>query len=138
LVDGETLVRTRGQLLLFLQQAAAAGDGFTGAFGIGMVTDEAFTAGVASMPGPLNSDEWDGWLFHSYFALFASSIISDTVSSADDFPNVQSAAFRLEVDSKAMRKTKSFNVMFAAVEVQEVGTADIRWAFNSRQLFKLP
>jgi len=137
-VDGETLIRTRGQLLLFLRSATASNNGFTGAFGIGMVTDQAFTAGIASMPGPLNDDEWDGWLYHNYFAVFASSVIAAEVSNADDFANTQSAVLRMEIDSKAMRKTKSKQVMFAALEVEETGVADMSWFFNSRQLFKLP
>ena len=113
-------------------------DGYIGAFGIGMVTDQAFTAGIASIPGPLNDDEWDGWLYHSYFALHASAAIGDVVSAADDFPNVQAAALRLEIDSKAMRKTKRGMVMVAAVEVEETGDAVLQWFFNCRQLFKLP
>ncbi len=137
-VDGETLIRTRGQMLLMLQTAAAVANGFVGAVGIGMVTDQAFTAGIASMPGPLNDDEWDGWLWHDYFAVVASSIIDTSAADADDIINSRSGCLRIPIDSKAMRKTKDNMVMFAAIEVSEVGTAVMDWYLNTRQLFKLP
>ena len=35
-----------------------------------------------------------------------------------------------------MRKIAEDEVFFAIVEVIEIGTANMRWAFNSRMLFK--
>jgi len=65
--DGTTTVRTRGELVMYLESASAAGDGFTGAFGIAKATMAAVTAGVASVPTPMTEVEWDGWLYHRFF-----------------------------------------------------------------------
>ena len=48
-----TLLRTRGIVHLSLTSATSAGDGFFGAIGICVVSDQAFTAGVGSMPTPI-------------------------------------------------------------------------------------
>jgi len=137
-VDGNTLVRTRGELLLTLLAAAAAGDGFIGAFGIGVVTAQAFGIGITALPTPIDEEDWDGWLYHRYFSVVSSSIISDTVSSADDFANAVSAVLRVEIDSKAMRKVPENMTVAAVLQVTEVGTATMTWNFNSRMLIKLP
>ena len=138
LEDGLTLVRTRGQLILVLTSASAAGAGFVGAFGIGIVTAQAFAAGVASIPGPINDEDWDGWLFHHYFAVVSSSVIADTVSSSDDFGNSQSAVLRIDVDSRAMRKLEENQVIVGVLEADEIATSVMGWYLNSRSLVKLP
>ena len=58
-LDGITIARQRGSLLLALTDATAAVNGFTGAFGIGMVSTAAFTAGAASVPTPITEQEWE-------------------------------------------------------------------------------
>ena len=135
--DGLTLVRTRGQLTVSLNAAAAVGEGFSGAFGIGIVTDQAFAAGVASMPAPITDIDWNGWLYHHFFDLFSNTAISGGAAVDEDFGNVIAGVQRIEVDSKAMRKIGLNEVIFAVLQVVEQGTATMRAAFNSRILIKL-
>ena len=132
-----TLVRTRGELLLYLTSASAQGGGFFGAFGIAKVSNPAFTAGIASVPTPVTEEDWDGWLYHRFFAVQSGGIIDGSVSADQDYVTSVSGVLRLEVDSKAMRKLDANDVIFGALEVTEVGTASMNWAFNSRILFKL-
>ena len=138
--DGLTLVRTRGEFVAHLQLAAADGDGFHGAFGIAVATSAAVTAGVASVPTPLTEENWDGWLYHRYFGLFSGGpIAAATATQQKEQVNATSAALRFEVDSKAMRKLEVDMAIYAAIEVVELGAASqMRFAFNSRTLIKLP
>ncbi len=52
-IEGSTMIRIRGLLNYFLLAGAAAGDGFQGAFGIGIATTAAVAAGIASVPTPI-------------------------------------------------------------------------------------
>ncbi len=49
LQDGLTLLRLRGMLTFILNSVSAAPSGFTGAFGIGIVKNPAFTIGVTAV-----------------------------------------------------------------------------------------
>ena len=139
ITDGLTLVRTRGDLNLFLTSATTAGDGFHGAFGIAVASAAAVLAGIASVPTPITEEEWDGWLYHRYFSLFAGgTIAAATAAQQQDQVNSSSAALHIEVDSRAMRKVETDMTIYAAIEVVELGAAGMDWAFNSRSLFKLP
>ncbi len=60
-----TLARVHGQLLVYLATATSINDGFTGAIGFGKVQDEAFQAGVGSVPDPITEVDWDGWFYPS-------------------------------------------------------------------------
>lgn len=138
-LDGLTVVRLRGSMLVYLSSATTAFDGYTGAFGIGKVTSPAFTAGIASVPTPLTEEDWDGWVYHRYFNVRASGpIVAAAVSLQTDGVDPTVAAFRWDIDSKAMRKFDITETMFAAIEVTITGTAVLRWSFNSRMLVKLP
>jgi len=111
-----TVMRTRGLFDIFLQTIPAAdGDGFAGAVGIGKTTLKAFTAGIASMPVPLGDMEWDGWMWHSFFSVH----MGETAGVSGGVEMSQ----RIEVDSKAMRKFDDQEVLYAAVEVVETGSA---------------
>ena len=136
--EGLTIVRTRGELLMFLSSASAGLDGFTGAFGLAVVTSEAVAAGIASVPTPVEQADWNGWLYHRFFSITAVDALDSGVSDDKDAINAVSAALRIEVDSKAMRKFKVEDRLYAAIEVVEVGTADLRIFFDSRMLVKLP
>ena len=137
--DGQTLVRTRGELSLFLSAATGIADGFHGAFGIAVASAAAVTAGAASVPTPITEEGWDGWLYHRYFSTFAGgTIAAATAAQQADQVNNMSAALKIEVDSKAMRKLETQMSIYAAVEVIVAGAGTLRWAFNSRMLFKLP
>ena len=140
LEDGLTLVRTRGEFTAFLRTSTAAGDGYHGAFGIGVATLAAVTAGVLSVPTPLTEEDWDGWLYHRYFGIFSGGpLATATAAQQTDLVNPMSAAIRLEVDSKAMRKLETEMALFAAIEVVELGAAGImEFSFNCRMLVKLP
>ena len=136
-VDGLTLIRTRGELLLFLRLATAAGNGFHGAFGIAKATSAAIVAGAASVPTPITEEAWDGWLYHRYFSIMAAGPIATATAAQEALQNsATTSAVRIEVDSKAMRKWAVDEGLYAAIEVTEFGTATMDWTFNSRMLFK--
>jgi len=134
LLDGLTLVRTRGMLTCRLLSAAAVGDGFSGAFGIAKATTAAVAAGAASVPTPITEQEWDGWLYWTPVQLHASSVLSDT----SVLENMGITTFVHEVDSKAMRKLDENESLYASMELVETGTGSLGWFFDSRMLFKLP
>ena len=123
--DGLTLVRIRGELLLRLQTPTT--DGFIGAFGIGMCTASAFAIGVTAVQTPIADDQWDGWIYHRFWALDGEAAGGDDV------------VLRVEVDSKAMRKLTDDTVIYACIErATETMVATIDQFFNSRILLKLP
>ena len=131
--DGVTLIRVRGQLMLALATVAAAGDGFTGAFGIGVVPGGArgFTGvGGGALPIPITNAEDETWIWHQFFAM------QSIVASVDQSEG--SAVYRQQVDTKAMRKMNDGDILYASIEVAEVGTATMDIHFDSRALFKLP
>ena len=125
-VEPKTIVRTRGLFSASLT-VGAAGNGFFGAVGIGIVSQPAFTAGIASMPTPISEAVWEGWMWYSFF---------DCRTGVN--PDDGSSIHRIEVDSKAMRKVSNDDVIFAAIEVVEVGTATLEVQFDTRILLKSP
>ena len=138
-VNGLTMVRTRGDLNIFLTLSDATGNGFHGAFGIGVANASAFTAGIASLLTPITDEDADVWLYHRYFGIFSGgTIAAATAAQQADQVNSASGVVHIEVDSKAMRKVSIDQVIYASIEVIELGTCVMEWAFNSRVLFKLP
>ncbi len=71
LEDGLTLVRLRGRFHAYLSTASGAQTGFTGAFGIAVVTAAAAAAGAASVPTPITEQDWDGWLYWQSIGIFS-------------------------------------------------------------------
>jgi len=123
-----TLMRTRGFFDCFLNGAPTAdGDGFHGAVGIGLVTRAAFDAGIASVPTPVTEMSWDGWLWHQVLSVHVGDI-----SLAPTGTSFQ----RLDVDSKAMRKFDTDQILFAAIEVTEIGGATLDVFLDTRMLFQ--
>jgi len=59
-LTGTTIVRLRGELSVRPSTFGADLD-LVGALGIGIVSDQAFAAGSASIPGPWTDKDWDGW-----------------------------------------------------------------------------
>ncbi len=59
-----TIVRVRGVVSVQPDTSAADFD-VLGAYGIGIVSDQAFAAGAASLPGPWSDPDWSGWLVWS-------------------------------------------------------------------------
>ena len=130
LLAAQTLIRTRGEVLLFLSSVDASLTGMSGAVGICIVSENAFNAGIGSIPDPTADIAWDGWLWYSIFNVFASGATIAT----DTGPVHQ----RLLIDSKAMRKIKQTDVVCAVVGVDsEVGTAVMQVKLNTRLLSKL-
>jgi len=126
--DGQTILRTRGLLALTMLTAGSLGDGFFGAFGIGIVTEQAFSIGITAMPAPVAEADWDGWLYHTFV---------DVRTGLN--PGANASSFqKLMVDSKAMRKINQGETIFAALEVVEVGVATLDAHFDSRVLVALP
>ena len=109
---------------------AALSDGLNGAFGIGRVTNQAFSIGVTAMPGPVTDADWDGWLFHQFYTIRGKSTVASDLASP-------SGSIRFDVDSKAMRKLKADDVVFGMVEMTESGTVTSRIDFDSRVLLML-
>ncbi len=119
-----TIVRTRG--MVSIRPQSFAGDlSIGGAFGVAIVSDEAFAAGTASIPRPFDDANWGGWMvwrsffYQLEFADVTGFIIGDRV---------------LEVDSKAMRKVGDNETVVLMVESQ---TGAFNIGMHLRQLFKL-
>jgi len=127
--DGDTLVRVRGSLEAVIQSSNVAGSGFHCAIGIGIVNEMAFTVGATAVMEPITDADWDGWLYHRFFDLH----VGDQTAG-----DIQERPVQFEVDSKAMRKLKQDDVVFAIVEVVETGIAEIDVFFDSRILLALP
>ncbi len=129
-IAGLTLVRIRGFLDIYIDGASSAdGDGFFGAFGIGIASLAAVTAGIGSVPTPITEQGSDNWLYHTFI-----SVHDGDVSQAARGPET---VFRTVIDSKAMRKSPVDIAMYAALEVVEIGTSGIDVFHDSRFLSKL-
>jgi len=138
LIDGQTLIRTRGEFLCYLLTASAAGDGFHGAFGIAKATSAAITAGVGSVPTPVTEEAWDGWLYHRYFSVIAPGPMAAATAAQEALQHAATtAAVRIEVDSKAMRKVDINEGFYMAIEITEHGVATAEFLYNSRMLVKV-
>ncbi len=62
--DGQTIVRTRGDLIIGLSATGGALEGFTRvAVGMCIVTTKASDIGPTAIPGPLTEVAWDGWFW---------------------------------------------------------------------------
>ncbi len=119
-----TIVRTRGEVSYRLN-ASNADVSISGAYGLAVVTDRAFAAGVASIPGPFTDATWDGWFVWRSFSMSFDSIDQTGVFFKDRTQ---------EVDSKAMRKVNDDETIVLVAESQS-GAFDI--AMQPRLLLKL-
>ncbi len=132
LVEGVTIIRLRGYLRAILTSGASPNDGFAGAFGIGIASLAAVTAGIASVPTPITEQGSENWL---YWRAFSLQVMSATFA---DGVNANGVFFDYEIDTRAMRKFPTDLAIYAAVEVVENGTAVMELWHDSRSLFKLP
>ena len=119
-----TVVRTRGEIAI-RASTYAADLNIVGAFGICVVSTDAFAAGVASIPGPFTDAEWNGWFVWRSF--------SYVVEQSSDVGVMQAAKFQ-EIDSKAMRKIAT-NETIVQVAESFLGTFQISTPL--RMLLKL-
>ncbi len=134
-VEGLTVVRIRGEFTGYLNLATTGDDGFAGAMGIGIASANAVAIGITAVPTPLDEQEAESWLYWRAFSI--KSPVAFALGAAQQGPSVVSS-FRIEVDTKAMRKFPADTRLYAAVQVVEVGTASAQFSFDSRALMKLP
>ena len=129
-VDGLTVIRTRGLFRTYLTLGTNVGDGFQGAFGIGIASLAAVTAGIGSVPTPITEQEADSWLFWMPVSIHAPVATATELSAA--------SSQDILVDSKAMRKLETTMAIYAIFEAAEVGVATATLYWDSRSLVKLP
>ena len=130
-LDDETVVRTRGRLLLTLLTAGGAGNGYDWAFGMCVVSENAEGVGVTAIPSPTVDIGWDGWFVYEQGSLSA----RDGTPAVDESgPNVVQM---IEIDSKAMRKTRKTDRIVALFGFTEVGVATMEAIAVTRVLGKL-
>ena len=67
----ETVLRVRGRLWVVSDQSAAVEDQL-GAFGMMVVTEQAFASGAAAIPFPSTNGGNDGWFVHFTIAAVSS------------------------------------------------------------------
>ena len=132
-VDGLTVVRTRGILELVLKTSSTAGGGISGAFGIAVCTNDAFAVGVTAVPDPVADAGWNGWAYHYFFGVHSlTATIADGVNAGAVYD-------RHVIDGKAMRKLADDMTYYGVIEVsEEIGSVACDVHFDSRVLFKLP
>ncbi len=104
--EAETVLRTRGEIMVMLD-ATAVNEDATIAVGLAVVSTRAVAAGTASLPRPAIDGAYP-WLWHGV------AIVSSGQEAAivPDF-----LAVRLLVDSKAMRKVKESEAIVAVFEI---------------------
>ena len=130
---GETIVRTRGELLVYMSSVTGALDGAIFAAGLCIVSENAAGIGVTAVPHPLTDISWDGWFWYYTGQIEAAG----DVTEAQFQGQLGAMAVRLEIDSKAMRKVKETDVIIGVVEIIESGTVAIQFRLNTRILGKL-
>jgi len=122
-----TIIRTRG-LISVAPSAVTADIDIQGAFGMGIVSDQAFAAGAGSIPGPWTDQDWGGWFL--WIPFFNALEVGAAPSSVELYmPN---SVFHF--DSKAMRKVEINETVVVMIESQ-AGAAQVVSPF--RMLVKL-
>ena len=119
-----TVVRTRGAVTI-TPSTFGADINIHGAYGVGIVSDQAFAAGIASIPEPFDEAGWDGWFVWRSFQL--------TYEFHDATGSLLGQLVH-EVDSKAMRKVTD-NETIVMVAQSQAGAFNI--SMHLRTLFKL-
>ena len=132
LVSGLTTIRIRGMLTVNLAVTTSVGDGFDSVMaGICVVSANAFAAGVASVPTPIQDISWDGWMWHMILGRFRGAATTEVARAPME-------AGRFVIDSKAMRKIKATDVLIGVLEVgTETGTSTLEFSADTRVLDKL-
>ena len=107
-LQSSTVVRSRGHFCSKLVAGAPSGNSIIrGAFGIIIVSADAFAVGITAIPGPL-SDSDNDWYVWAPFC--------HNVQSADDEAIAIQANVSLPFDSRGMRKVKVGDVSAVVVE----------------------
>ncbi len=119
-----TVARVRGMMSIALS-AYSADISLVGAMGMAIVSDQAFAAGAASIPGPWTDIGWDGWFVWVPFAWeFAFTTDIDRLIGS----------VQVDIDSKAMRKIKIGDTL---VVMAESSSAAFKIGMSFRILQKL-
>ncbi len=108
-----TVVRVRG-IMSVTPGSVASDQNLVGAMGIGIVSDQAFAAGAASIPGPWTDPDWGGWLVWlpwSFAWEFGTAV------------GVQFRGVESIIDSKAMRKIAPNETLVVMGESQSAAAA---------------
>ena len=131
-LDDLTVIRVHGHLLLYLVTGGgASAEGFTWAFGMCNVTENAAGIGVTAVPDPVADIAWDGWFVHEQGILLLPGTTLDPASAA--------VVQRVTIDSKAMRKTHESDTIVAVLGITETGEGSVMNAsLETRILDKLP
>ena len=133
LVGGLTIVRIRGLFRMMLQgTVGATGDGFQGALGMCVVSEDAFAVGATAIPDPVTDLSWDGWMYHQILS------VHSPTAGASGLEGAQSTEQSFNIDGKAMRKFDESDVLVAIVQLVEAGTVVADVWMDSRVLVKLP
>jgi len=124
-----TVLRTRGQLQAVSELHAEGPKALSIALGIGLCTNEAALAGA--VPLPYDNPEWDGWFVYQTTPF---KIIFPATGSQ------QMLEASMEVDSKAMRKIPSGQVLFLSTQMfsgqTSVGSHNVDEVIQIRALLK--
>jgi len=99
-----TILRTRGEISANSVNDSG-GNVYQLALGIGLCTTEAALAGA--VPLPFDNPEWDGWFVYQVMGLMP----QDGAGAGPTYMNT------MEVDSKAMRKIPSGQVLFLSTQL---------------------
>ena len=95
------------------------------------MSSAAFAIGQTAVPTPITEADWPGWLYHQFGDC---RVVTATIA---DGVNASGANFRMEIDSKAMRKQGADETLMAVLEVSEQGTATMEMHGDLRILDKL-
>jgi len=106
-VEGQTIVRVRGQILVHSDQQAVT-ENWAGAVAMYIASDQAVAVGVGSLPTPYTDQDSDLFFMHQFFGG------GIRVISAAGFE--EGIYSRFEFDSKAMRKFASGQTLCVVVE----------------------
>ena len=129
-VEGLTIARIRGELVVSIASQAAGSDEVRMTYGICQVTDDAFAIGATAMPDPNGDAFWDGWMWHQFvnFDSQTTSVGIDGVFSV-----------RIPIDVKAMRKLPvGMTLVLLSEFSDESGTIALATMADTRMLVFLP
>ncbi len=121
----ETLIRTHGSLNVQTDQDGADEEAF-GAYGMCVVSNQAFAIGVTAIPTPYTDADSDLWFVHGYWyapVRFGTAVGFQNVSQTFSF------------DSKAMRRVSPDETIVIVLE-NGSGANGIVYSYNFGMLFK--
>ena len=122
-----TVLRCRGQLLCFAIPDASTDSAVLG-LGLIVVTASALAVGGVSVPGPLEDQESDSWLWHQYIPF-------DAIAANAGIDRLGSLVARVDVDAKAMRKVPGDSAVVLMGQLNTSTMASVQVTGGIRMLF---